>query len=723
MSKIAFSQLGFCDGNSGAPIFTETFGTGIGQTELPPGTTTYTYSNGRPPNDGFYTVNSNTNGFFDWFAIQDHTIGDTNGKMLIVNSNVIPGQFYKTTIDNLCVNTSYEFSSWLINLTKSNGYCGASAIPINVNFEIWDNTDTVILASGSTGPISSTMSPNWVQYALVFQTLPGQTSVILKMKNNGNGGCGNDLAIDDIVFKSCGDNITVTDALNNSTITICSNETPYSKTLKATPDNSVFNTHFYQWQESTDAINWTNIDGETNNEVTITDINSTMYYRTLVAEFAGNLNNALCNVASEVFNLLINQLPTKPTTACWETATINNANCTWEVSGSQPAEPTDTECWETTTFNYTTCTWEVSGSQPAEPTDTECWETTTFNQTTCVWEVRGSQPAEPTDTECWETATFNQTSCVWEVSGSQPAEPTDTECWETTTFNYTTCVWEVRGSQPAEPTDTECWETTTFNQTTCVWEISGSQPAEPTDLECWETTIFNQTTCIWDVLGDQPLENKEEFVTFCEGETTLLQANNTIANPTYLWNTGETTSILAVDTPGNYTVEITDGCLTTIITFTVNKFDVPQIGMISSVGNEIVINTTNTGNFEYSIDGINYQSSNIFYNTEGGLYTIYVKSVDCIEAINAEHLHFYIPQFFTPNNDTKHETFDLKGIENFESSEVYIYNRFGKLLASSKNTPFSWDGTYNNNLLPTADYWYVVIIEGQRRVGHFTLKR
>ena len=340
--KNGYAQLGFCGGNSGNPIFTETFGTGVGQSALPAGTTTYTYSNGASPNDGFYTVSNSTN-FFDWFVINDHTENDVNGKMLIVNSSFSAGEFYTTTISGLCENTSYEFSSWLINLTPANGFCGNSAIPINVTFQIWDNTNTNLLASGSTGNIGSTVTPNWQQYALVFQTLPAQTSVILKMINNSAGGCGNDLAIDDIVFKSCGDSIDINDTNNSNITSICSTQTPYPLTITATPDNAVFSSHFYQWEESTNGITWNNIPGETSSTLTLAGITSSNLYRVKVAESAVNLNNSLCNVLSEIYQVEVNQLPNMPTIECWQTATINDTTCSWDVTGTQPAAPTNLE--------------------------------------------------------------------------------------------------------------------------------------------------------------------------------------------------------------------------------------------------------------------------------------------------------------------------------------------------------------------------------------------
>lgn len=309
-SDCSFAQLGSCSGNSGAPIFLENFGTGLQDIELPAGTTTYNYANGGEPLDGIYTVSSNTS-YFDWFDVEDQTPNDTDGRMLVVNSSFAPGEFYRTTINGLCENTSYEFSSWILNLTPSGGFCGAGVIPVNVRFEIWDNTDTNLLASGNTGNINSTSSPIWEQYALVFQTIPSQTSVILKMINNGSGGCGNDLAIDDIVFSACGDFITVTDTNNNVQIELCEDETPFDLLLTATPDFSVYSSHFYQWQESADGLVWMDISGETNQTINVT-VNASMFYRTKVAEDAVNLNNPQCISLSDVFQVNVIQSPELP---------------------------------------------------------------------------------------------------------------------------------------------------------------------------------------------------------------------------------------------------------------------------------------------------------------------------------------------------------------------------------------------------------------------------
>lgn len=305
------AQLGFCGGNSGDPIFTEDFGSGTTDgPELPAGTTTYNFTTGTP-NDGEYTISSTTN-YFDWLSLQDHTPGDSNGKAFIVNASFTAGEFYQRQVTGLCENTTYEFSSWLINLQSANS-CEGNSIPVNVRFQIWDETDTNMLAQGDTGSIPSTGTTEWEQYALVFKTEPGQTSVILKMRNNSNGGCGNDVAIDDILFRSCGDNVTVATAADEASLVVCEDQGGISRTLTATPDSSVFSTHAYQWQQSTDQQTWTDIPEENSAVFDTPAVTATTYFRTKIAEDIINVNNDLCNVVSDVFDIAVLPIPAAPT--------------------------------------------------------------------------------------------------------------------------------------------------------------------------------------------------------------------------------------------------------------------------------------------------------------------------------------------------------------------------------------------------------------------------
>ena len=280
------------------------------------------------------------------------------------------------------------------------------------------------------------------------------------------------------------------------------------------------------------------------------------------------------------------------------------------------------------------------------------------------------------------------------------------------------------GAQPIEPTGLECWQTTSFNDVSCSWEILGEQPEEPDSLECWQIATFNNDSCVWDITGTEPLESIEENVFFCEGDDVILSGNINVPNSTYLWGSGETTEEIIISQPGMYSVEITSNlCATTIKTINVTENIIPIIESVISQGSSIIVTTLNMGDFEYSLDGNLYQLSPVFNNVQGGLYTVYVRERNGCGIVTFQHLHFIIPKFFTPNGDGVNDVFDLGGIEYFSRSEVYIFDRFGKLIKSSKNQRFVWDGTFNNEVLPNSDYWYYIKIDNQEFRGHFTLRR
>ena len=85
------------------------------------------------------------------------------------------------------------------------------------------------------------------------------------------------------------------------------------------------------------------------------------------------------------------------------------------------------------------------------------------------------------------------------------------------------------------------------------------------------------------------------------------------------------------------------------------------------------------------------------------------------------------PPYFTPNGDGYHDTWRISGLENFPNVEIYIFDRYGKLLKELNPTGPGWDGTLKGSPLPTSDYWFVISYEESGKAkefrSHFTLKR
>ena len=287
-----FSQAPICDGNLGENIFEDgDFGSGITNILNPdpniaPG---YNYTFLGPPNDGFYLITNNTGAwpglYPTWLAIQDNS-NDPQGYMMVVNASFNPGLFYEQIIDDLCDNTVYEFSADIINLIAS-GVSGH--IAPNVSFLINDEVEF------STGNIPQ--NNQWNTYGFTFETLPGQTTVKLSLRNEAPGGIGNDLALDNITFRACGPQALI---LPTAIENICVDGDPVA--LEATINGDQYPTPSVQWQQSFDeGLTWVDIPGETSLTYIHTELVSGFYYyRYLLANSPTNLMNTKCRVNSNV---------------------------------------------------------------------------------------------------------------------------------------------------------------------------------------------------------------------------------------------------------------------------------------------------------------------------------------------------------------------------------------------------------------------------------------
>jgi hypothetical protein len=166
------------------------------------------------PTDGHFSYSSHTSECFsnDWHTLtEDHTPGDENGNMLLVNGAPSPGVFLKTTIPGLKPSTTYEFGVWLMNLCKITDKCPFPLLP-NLTIRI-QSSDGKVLAAFNTRELPRVQAPAWTQHRAVFTTSAAGGTLTLTMMNNAPGGCGNDFALDDITFRECVKVTTLTTSL------------------------------------------------------------------------------------------------------------------------------------------------------------------------------------------------------------------------------------------------------------------------------------------------------------------------------------------------------------------------------------------------------------------------------------------------------------------------------------------------------------------------------
>ena len=243
----------------------------------------------------------------------------------------------------------------------------------------------------------------------------------------------------------------------------------------------------------------------------------------------------------------------------------------------------------------------------------------------------------------------------------------------------------------------------------------------PNSLGCF---VFVKLTLI---LNPKPILNLPTDVEFCNGQSATLNAGSGFAS--YEWSKDNYTTVISTDQilvvseAGKYSVKVKNsfGCEN------VSSVNVTQSVIATIVGIQIVNNTStvqmsDAGDFEYSLDNIKWQDSNVFKNLNNGSYTVFVKTkLGCIIG-SMNFSIFNISNVFTPNADGSNDTWKISGMENYPGSEIQVFDRFGDVVFQKiTNGTFEWNGYSNSRVLPTGNYWYVVKVSDGRLLNGWVL--
>ena len=134
------------------------------------------------------------------------------------------------------------------------------------------------------------------------------------------------------------------------------------------------------------------------------------------------------------------------------------------------------------------------------------------------------------------------------------------------------------------------------------------------------------------------------------------------------------------------------------------------------------------GTYEYSLDQIEWQNSPTFTNLENNIYTIYVRDINGCGMENSNPIAtISYPNYFTPNGDSYHDTWNISGLTDEFDAKIYIFDRYGKLLKQINAYGNGWDGKFNGQEMPSTDYWFKIeyLENGVQKEfkSHFSLKR
>ncbi len=226
--------------------------------------------------------------------------------------------------------------------------------------------------------------------------------------------------------------------------------------------------------------------------------------------------------------------------------------------------------------------------------------------------------------------------------------------------------------------------------------------------------------------------------TLCTGEMFALKSPNTAEK--YLWNTGDSTSLIWVSEPGKYSLKIQSGVCIAQDEIEINYH--PPI--FTALGDEYFICDKekelvkldagkNMSSYKWTPTG---DTTQWIIVGEVGDYFVVVKDYrGCGAKDNTKvkricHVTMFFPTAFSPNNDGLNDYFSPIGNE-IVGFSMRIYNRWGHEVFLSNSLNQTWDGNHNNLPCSTDTYFYTAKYQGYQKKkllefetkGTFTLIR
>jgi gliding motility-associated-like protein len=188
---------------------------------------------------------------------------------------------------------------------------------------------------------------------------------------------------------------------------------------------------------------------------------------------------------------------------------------------------------------------------------------------------------------------------------------------------------------------------------------------------------------------------------------------------------------------GTYGVQVTNpltNCSSVVAQATITS-TTPATGFTTTVSNAFSDNATivvtvagGNGTLLYQLDQGELQESNIFTGVSAGTHEITVLDSDGCTFLQESVTIIDYPKYFTPNGDGINDTWNISGLNQVDA-KLFIFDRYGKLIKQliPVDGEMGWDGTFNQEQLPSTDYWFTLDYTengtAKQFKAHFSMKR
>jgi gliding motility-associated-like protein len=203
----------------------------------------------------------------------------------------------------------------------------------------------------------------------------------------------------------------------------------------------------------------------------------------------------------------------------------------------------------------------------------------------------------------------------------------------------------------------------------------------------------------------------------CEGKSYPLTVGSSQSNLVITWSSGDTSSIINIDSSGTYSfiAENDLGCSVkkdTLIVFN----EAPVIGIISvdSVCSPYFITLKASANYPFYQWNTGELQDSIQVD-QAGIYSLLVRdqfgctnSTSKVIVASNSCIDLFMPNAFSPNNDGINDLFRIRGVAKSQFSSYYlkVFDRWGQLVFASSNSEEGWDGNFKGRFCEIGTYYW-----------------
>jgi len=546
------------------------------------------------------------------------------------------------------------------------------------------------------------------------------------MTNNGTGGCGNDLGLDDITFRPCGPITTASFTAPSivDSIVLCPKT---DTTLFGTVSTGYTNPN-YLWQYSSDTgKTWVDIPNSNvlNLPITVTASSSrTLYkYRLMVGE-GTNVSSANCRVASNLVTLVVN--PSLQAQLTGGDICIGQTAILLFTAGSGTS-PYDIQYGDgTNKYTLSGLNNNTGITVPYQLADTTTFTLITVNDANgCIDSVNTTAVVNVNPLP-QGSLSGSTTVCAGDSVNIIFTETAGTPPFEVVLFDGTNST-SFYGVQPGAAFQVGPVTNSTTITLMSLTDQDGSGCTRTTGFTSpsVDITVKASPQLQFDPLGNVCIDSSSFQITQAS-EISGLPGNGIFS--------GDGTDALGNFTAQNagtgthtitYTYTGNDGCMASdSSSITVNPLPTVNAGndILTCIGFPVQLNATGASDYLWSPANLldDPTKPNPIATTDVTT-TFIVKGTDqtgcyAYDSVNVTVsasgvAAFQVPNAFTPNGDGLNDCFGIRKWGDVTIEQFVIYNRWGQLIFSAKDPSQCWDGTFKGKPQDAGGYPFIIKVK------------